>query len=138
MKQIPQILYSTIISLALYVILDYLALPEDSILEIKKETVGKIVDKKSKDLIGILRIKFSFFYFLSFLFMLVCWYYMTCFCAVYRNTQYYLLKDTLISFAVSMLSPFVAKFVPGFLRVYSIKKRSPMFFRMSQFIQKLI
>ena len=138
LKQIPQILYSTIISLALYVILDYLALPEDSILEIKKETVGKIVDKKSKDLIGILRIKFSFFYFLSFLFMLVCWYYMTCFCAVYRNTQYYLLKDTLISFAVSMLSPFAAKFVPGFLRVYSIKKRSPMFFRMSQFIQMLI
>ena len=137
-NQIPQIIYSSIISFCFCVILDFLALPEDNILDIKKGKVSKIVEKNAKDEMKMLQIKFIFFYILSFLFMLVCWYYMTCFCAVYKNTQYHLLKDTLIGFGISMLSPFATKLIPGFFRIYGIRKRSQIFFRISQFIQVLL
>jgi hypothetical protein len=63
---------------------------------------------------------------------------MTCFCAVYRNTQYHLLKDTLIGFGTSMLSPFAAKLVPAIFRKYGIKKRSQIFFRIGQFLQMFL
>ena len=117
--------------------MDFLALPEDSILDVKKGKVAKIVEKRANDQVRTLQIKFLFFFILSFLFMLICWYYMTCFCAVYRNTQYHLLKDTLIGFGTSMLSPFATKLIPGFFRIYGIRKRSQLFFRISQFAQML-
>ena len=137
LNQLPQIIYSSIISFAFCVILDFLALPEDSILDVKKGKVAKIVEKRANDQVRTLQIKFLFFFILSFLFMLICWYYMTCFCAVYRNTQYHLLKDTLIGFGTSMLSPFATKLIPGFFRIYGIRKRSQLFFRISQFAQML-
>ena len=37
--------------------------------------------------------------------------------AVYRNTQYLLLKDTLISFGISLIFPFVIYLIPGLLRI---------------------
>ena len=37
--------------------------------------------------------------------------------AVYRNTQFLLLKDTLIGFALSMVIPFVIYLIPGLFRI---------------------
>ena len=137
-NQIPQIIYSSIISFAFCVILDYLALTEDTLLEIKSEIVASNAEQKAKDAMRILPIKFIFFFILSFLFMLICWYYITCFCAVYKNTQFYLLKDTLISFGISIMSPFLAKLITGIFRIYSLRRRSQILFRMSQFTQMLV
>jgi hypothetical protein len=137
-NQIPQIIYSSIISFILFSILDYLALTEDSVLGIKKAKVAKVAEKKANDIIRTLLIKYVFFFILSFFFMLACWYYMTCFCAVYRNTQFHLLKDTLISFGISLLSPFVTKLVPTFFRLYGLRKRSQIIFRIGEFSQLLL
>ena len=54
----------------------------------------------AKKLSIILQIKFLYFFIFSFLFLLIFWYYITCFCAVYKNTQYHLIKDTLIGFVI--------------------------------------
>ena len=137
-NQIPQIIYSSIISFILFSILDYLALTEDSVLGIKKAKVAKVAEKKANDIIRTLLIKYVFFFILSFFFMLACWYYMTCFCAVYRNTQFHLLKDTLISFGISLLSPFATKLVPTFFRLYGLRKRSQIIFKIGQFSQLLL
>ena len=135
LNQLPLIIYSTIISLVLFSILDYLALTENIALEIKREKITKIAEKKANESLRIAQIKFIIFFILSFLFLLICWYYMTCFCAVYRNTQYHLLKDTLIGFGTSLLSPCAAKIAPAIFRIYAIKKRSQILFRIGQFIQ---
>ena len=37
--------------------------------------------------------------------------------AIYRNTQYILLKDTLIGFAFSFFTPFVIYLIPGIFRL---------------------
>ncbi len=48
------------------------------------------------------------------------WYYVSMFCVIYRNTQIHLLKDTLLSFGISLIFPFFIYLVPGFLRIYSL------------------
>ena len=100
--------------------------------------VVKTSEKKAKYALRFLQIKFISFFILSFLFMLVCWYYISCFCAVYKNTQYHSLKDTLIGFGISTLSPFATKLIPAFFRMHALKKRSRIFFRFSQFTQILL
>ena len=39
------------------------------------------------------------------------------FCAVYRNTQYILLEDTLLGFALSLVTPFFIYLIPGLFRI---------------------
>ena len=103
---IPQILYSTIISSSINIIIKTLSLSEKNILEIKKEK--KIIDLKNKikKVLKCLKIKFTFFFILSFIFLVLFWYYLSFFCAVYKNTQIHLLKDTLLSFCLSLLYSF--------------------------------
>ena len=55
--------------------------------------------------------------------MVFFWYFISCFCAVYKNTQIILIKDTLISFAISMLYPFGLNLFPGCFRIPAL--RSP-------------
>ena len=49
------------------------------------------------------------------------WYYISCFCAVYKNTQIILIDDTLISFTVSMLYPFCFNLIPGMPRIHALR-----------------
>ena len=65
--------------------------------------------------------KIYFFFILSFIFLIFFWYYLSCFCAVYRNTQIYLIEDTLISFATSLLYPFAIVSLPGLFRIPSLR-----------------
>ena len=46
------------------------------------------------------------------------------FCAVFKNTQYHLIKDTLISFALSLFYPLVIYLFPGFFRIPSLSNRN--------------
>ena len=135
---IPQILYSTIISSSINIIIKTLSLSEKNILEIKKEK--KIIDLKNKikKVLKCLKIKFTFFFILSFIFLVLFWYYLSCFCAVYKNTQIHLLKDTLLSFCLSLLYPFGLNLIPGFFRIPSLKdvnKNKICLYRISKIIQ---
>ena len=53
--------------------------------------------------------------------MLFFWYFISCFCAVYENTQKILIKDTLVSFALSMVYPFGLNLLPGFFRIPALR-----------------
>ena len=138
--QIPQILYSTIISSINNAIITFLSLSEKKILEIKKakeknnENIKLIVNKITKCLI----IKFILFFFFNFLFLIAFWYYLGCFCAVYPNTQIYLIKDTLLSFLLSLLYPFVLCLLPGIFRIPALnakKKDKECMYKFSKIIQ---
>ena len=47
-------------------------------------------------------------------------YYVSMFGVIYKNTEYYLLKDTLISFGLSFLEPFGICIFPGLFRIPSL------------------
>ena len=119
--QIPQVLYSTIISFVMTYILKILSLSQMAIIEIKKEqdkTKAKKIAEFSKKC---LKIKFYFFFFIGLFLIIFCWYYLTAFGAVYPNTQLHLIKDTLISFGISMIYPFIINIIPGFFRIPALK-----------------
>ena len=122
--QIPQILYSTIISTFINIILKHLSLSERNIIGIKEEKDIIKATEKSKKVHSCLKLKFSLFFILSIVFMLFFWYYISCFCAVYINTQIILIKDTLISFGLSMLYPFGLNLVPGFFRIPALRAKN--------------
>ena len=119
--RIPQILFSTIISAVINVLLKKLSLTEANILSIKEEKDNQKMLEKSKSIKKCLRIKFIIYFALSILFMLFFWYFISCFCAVYKNTQIVLIKDTLVSYALSMAYPFGLNLLPGLFRIPALK-----------------
>ena len=121
--QIPLILYSSIITTFINSFLKYLSLSENTIIKLKKENNIDLVIQKAKKKEKVLMIKFIFFYFFSFIFMSFFWYFISSFCAVYKNTQIILIKDILMSFALSMLYPLGLNLLPGFFRIPAL--RSP-------------
>ena len=121
--QIPQILYSSVISSIINILLKTLSLSENNILAIKKFQDIKVAQNKSKEIFNCIKLKFIIFFFLSNLLILFFWYFIPCFCAVYTNTQIILIKDTLVSFALSMLYPFGLNLLPGLLRIPALKAK---------------
>ena len=76
------------------------------------------------DLLKCLKIKFILFFIFSYIFLFSFWFYLSCFCFVYKNTQLFLLKDTLISFGVSLIYPLGLILVPGLLRIVSFSRKT--------------
>ena len=120
-SQIPQIIYSTIISEAMDVFLKYLSLSEKEIYEIKKYSNPKEAIEAVKKFIRCLKIKFFFFFFICFVFMIFFWYFISIFCAIYENTQFILFKDCAFSLLISLLYPFPLYFIPAILRIISLR-----------------
>ena len=118
--QFPQILYSSIISSILNIILKLLALSNDDIIDFKQNKEIKDFIKEGKKLKKRLKIKFFLYFILSYFVLLFFWYYITLFGAIYSNTQYHLLKDTLISFGLSLVYPFGFYLLPGLFRIPSL------------------
>ena len=121
LNQLPQILYSFIITLTINIILKYLSLSQKSILSIKKNKKINACIKMSKEVENCLKIKFILFFIFTFLFLCFFWYYISCFCAVYKNTQIILIEDTVISFCLSMLYPFGINLIPGLFRIPALR-----------------
>jgi hypothetical protein len=119
--QIPQILYSSLISTIINMILKQLSLSERQILSIKKEQNFKVAQKNSNKIKAYLKIKLAIFFTLSILLIIFFWYFISSFCAVYKNTQMILIKDTLISFGLSMLYPFGLNLIPGMFRIPALR-----------------
>ena len=127
--QIPQILYSTIISAFFTMIIKHLALTDQEILNIKQQTKSEKLSQAFAKAIRCTLIKFLIFSLCNIVFLFLFWYYLSCFCAVYKNTQIHLISDTLISFGLSLIYPLGINLLPGLLRIPSLKneKRKCMY-----------
>ena len=135
---LPQIVYASIISAIIDTILKLLCLSENKILSIKE--IKKIKEssyKRINDTKNYLRIKFIFFFLIGFLLSIFYCYFMSCYCAVYQNTQIILLKDTLMSYGLSMLYPFGLCLIPGIFRIAALRavnKDKKWLYKFSQLI----
>ena len=123
-QQIPQIVYSTIISELFDVFLKYLSLSEKEIYQAKEYTNTIEAIKGVEKLIKIIKIKFFFFYTVCFGSMLFFGYFISCFCAVYENTQFVLFKDSGSSFLISLIYPFVFYLIPATLRIIALRAKN--------------
>ena len=121
--RIPQILYSSLISSILTIIINYFSLSQKSILEIKNERKEKI-EYKIPIVFKCLTFKFSIFFELSLIALIFFWYYLSCFCAVYKNTQLFVIKDAIFCFILSLFYPFLINLFPGIFRIPSLSNRN--------------
>ena len=138
--QLPQIFYSSIISAVINMILEKLIITEEQILDMKKEEEREKVKHIAKNIKKCLKIKLRIFFVLTSAFMIFFWYFISCFCAVYKNTQLILIEDTLISFFISMIYPFGLKLLPGMFRIPSlraIKRDQKCIYRISRILSYL-
>ena len=122
-NHIPKIIYSSIISLTIQQILRLLSLSENNIIKIKNENTLLLAREKSINTYKFLIIKFVLFFILGFSLMAFFWYIITCFCSVYINTQIILIKNTFMSYGLSMLYPFILYLLPGIFRIYSLRSK---------------
>ena len=136
--QLPKIVYSSLISMLLNTLLKLLALSNDGIIEFKQNKNKNDVNERANALKKKLSIKFVLYFIISFIFLLFFWYYISMFGAIYRNTQFHLLKDTLVSFGLSLLYPFGIYLIPGFFRIPSLsdpKKKKKCLYKFSRILQ---
>jgi len=138
--QIPITIYSFLLSTILNIPLSLLGLFNDKIIDFKQNQTRQGIKKQRSKLIFCLKIKFVLYFIISYIFLLFFWYYISMFGVIYKNTQYHLLKDTLISFGISFIHPFVLYLLPGIFRIPSLsdpKKKRKCLYNFSKMFQLL-
>ena len=121
-QQIPQITYSTIISLLIEVFLCYLSLT-DKYFYLIKTSFMKGNKEEIKKIIKCIKIKLVMFFIFVFIFFVLYWYIISVFCGVYRNTQITFIKDSVLSFSICLIYPLILYFISASLRICSLKNR---------------
>ena len=139
--QFPYIIISAIIAtLALRLMLHFLVLTDKDILEVKLQNTKEKTIKMKKKKLKCMKIKFAIFFILNFILLGLFWYYLTCFNAIYENTQIYLIENTFISFGFSSVYPFVINIFPIIIRmnaIHSLKKDKEYVYKISLIVQLL-
>ena len=135
---IPQILYSTIISIFLNTIIRILALTEKNFRKLRYKTTKNNIISEVRNLKRKLKIKFSFFFIYNIIILFFYWIYLGCFCAVYKHTQIHVIKDTIISYGTSLITPFGIYLLPSIFRILALKgKNRKILFGISKILQLL-
>ena len=136
--QIKKILIAFIISYIISSIIKYFFVSTRDILKIKYETNVDIASDKVEDLKKCIVIKYTSFFIVDVVFVIFFWYYLSSFCAVYKNSQICLIINTIICFSLSFLYPLIINLVPGIFRIISLKNRNNrLLFKISKIIQFL-
>jgi len=138
--QIPQIIYSSLISAFFNFLLKLFALTERNILNYKQNKNKKNLLEKLAKLNRFLKIKFILYFVISSIFLLFFWYYLSIFGAVYKNTQFHLIGDTLISFGISLIYPFGLYLLPGLFRIPALfirKNKGLLLYNISKILQMI-
>ena len=136
--QIPQILYSTLISKLIDILIKTLALSQDIMTEFKKEEKKNHINKKYLKILKVFKIKIICFFVCSFIILLSFWYYITCFCGIYANSQIHLIKDCIISLITSLVYPFGISLIPDLFRISGIRMKKPYLYKFSSFLENYL
>ena len=135
---LPNIIYSFLCSYFIIVILKYFCLSESNILEINNMNKRDEINNKVKTIKRCLMIKYIIFFISSFIFLIVFWFYLSSFCAVYKNTQVYLIINTFISVLIGSIYPLLFNILPGVIRIKSLKNnKNERLFKFSKFLQEI-
>ena len=133
---IPELVYSTIICDIIMSIVKRVFLSRKNLLELKKEKNQYNLKGKTMIVLKCLIIKYIIFFSLSILLFIFFWYYLSCFCSVYSNTQIYLIKNTLIIIFISIIYRFIIYLIPCIFRFFALKGTSgKILYKTSQYIK---
>ena len=122
-QQIPQIVYSSLISTFIEFLISYLILSESEInqLKEKKQIKDENYSLKVNKTIKCLKTKFIIYFIICFLLSVFYWYFVASFCAVYENTQLIFIEDSTTSFALSLIYPLFQNILFALCRIIPLK-----------------
>ena len=134
-QQIPQIIYSTIISNLIELFLCYLTMTDKHFYEMKKKK--NMTKEQINRIFCCIKIKLIIFYVFSITFFAFYFYIITGFCSIYKNTQIIYIKDSIFSFVIELLIPFPLYLFPCIIRIIalkSVKKNLTYLYKLSDII----
>ena len=134
-QQIPQIIYSTIISNLIELFLCYLTMTDKHFYEMKKKK--NMTKEQINRIFCCIKIKLIIFYVFSIIFFAFYFYIITGFCSIYKNTQIIYIKDSIFSFVIELLIPFPLYLFPCIIRIIalkSVKKNLKYLYKLSDII----
>ena len=136
--QLTQMIYSTIISQVLEIFLNYLTMTDIHYYEIKEKKKEIVDNSIISSVINCIKYKIIAFYVFTFLLFFFYWYTVSSFCAVYQNTQKIFITDSVSSFLLGLVYPFILYLIPTGLRMLSLrakeKKNLKFFYWLSEVI----
>ena len=136
--QLPQMLYSTFSSQIAAFLFEKLSLTQDDILGVKEQKTIKEMKKELIKSITCIKKKLIIFFILGIFFLFIFWYYLSAFCAVYKNTQVILLQNSLISYITGMIYPFAFNLFPTIFRNYGLSNQNKFFYKFSDILIKFL
>ena len=115
-KNLVRSFASSIISSIILIFLKILCLTHSSIRKLKKESNVEEAKRKSISTLKCIKIRICAYFIFSFIFLLIFGYYVSCFCAIFENTQIVLMESMATSWFLSLLYPFAICFVTSIFR----------------------
>ena len=115
-NNISNSILSSILASILLIMLKVLSLTHNSVRALRKLRDINYAEKKSKCILRMINIRIVIYYILSFVFLFVFGFYVLCFCSVFENTQFEVIKSTLISWFISLIYPFIICFLTSLVR----------------------
>ena len=136
-QQIPQAIYTTIITNLIEVFLCFLSLTDTTMYQIKRLRNSKKRIRSEIKIVKCMKLKLFIFYLFTLIIFFIDWYIVITFCEVYPNTQVIYIKDCIFSFVISLFLPFILYLFPSALRICAlrgIKKGSKCIYKLSDII----
>ena len=122
----PYILISAFASTVLLrIMLEALILTDRNILQVKKQINKNQAEAVKISVLKCINIKYTIFFIVNFILLILFWFYLTCLNDTYENTQIYLIENTFISFGISFVYPFIWNIIPSALRMLALGTKEP-------------
>ena len=111
---------TTLVSQLLSVFLNFLTMTDIHYYNIKSMALNELNKKKIVSVMKLIKCKIIVYYIFTFILYFFYWYTITAFCAVYRNTQNIFITDSISSFIMGLIYPFILYIFPAGLRLLSL------------------
>ena len=138
MSFLPRIILSFFIAYFINTLIKFISLSERDLLKIKRQPTQMKAKKEAQKVKKCFIVKYACFFIISHLFLMLLWYFLSSFGAVYQNSQIFLIINTMISFTLSLIFPFIINIIPGVFRIISLNnKNKASLYKISTIIQIL-
>ena len=131
---VSNIVLSSLCSLIASIIVRFVCLNERDIQKVLSAKYLQERKKLAERSRKIASIKLYILYGLSGLLIMLCWYYVSAFCAVFKNSQKNYLINFFICFVVCNLWPVVTCFIPTIMRKAALEKYNETLYKASQIV----
>ena len=137
-EQIFELIISTIVSQTLQIFLNYLTMTDIDYYRIKGLNKNNLKKETIFSIIRCSKCKIIIFYIFTFILFLFYWYVVSSFCAVYENTQIIFITNSIVSFAMGLIYPFILYIIPTGLRFLALSSKIKKNLKFIYFLSNII